>query len=81
MDKKEAAALKIKAAEIRIAALTAIHSLGSGHVGGSLSICDALAVLFGREMKTDPRNPKWPERDKLVTSKGHAGPARRRDTA
>ena len=75
MDKKEAAALKIKAAQIRIAALTAIHSLGSGHVGGSLSICDALAVLFGREMKTDPKNPKWPERDKLVTSKGHAGPA------
>jgi transketolase len=74
LDKKEAAALKIKAAEIRIAALTAIHSLGSGHVGGSLSICDALAVLFGREMKTDPKNPKWPERDKLVTSKGHAGP-------
>ena len=35
MDKKEAAALKIKAAQIRIAALTAIHSLGSGHVGGS----------------------------------------------
>ena len=75
MDKKEAAALKIKAARIRIAALTAIHSVGSGHVGGSLSICDALAVLFGREMKIDPKNPKWPERDKLVTSKGHSGPA------
>ena len=75
MDKKECAALKIKAAKIRIAALTAIHSLGSGHVGGSLSICDLLAVLYGREMKIDPKDPKWPERDKLVTSKGHAGPA------
>ena len=75
MDKKESAALKVKAAKIRIAALTAIHSLGSGHVGGSLSICDALAVLYGREMRFDPKNPAWPDRDKLVTSKGHAGPA------
>lgn len=75
LDKKESAALKAKAAKIRIGALTAIHSVGSGHVGGSLSICDALAVLFGREMNTDPADPKWPERDKLVTSKGHAGPA------
>ena len=75
MDKKEAAALKIKAAKIRIAALTAVQSLGNGHVGGALSICDALAVLYGREMKVDPKNPKWPERDKLVTSKGHSGPA------
>ena len=74
MDKKEAAALKIKAAKIRIAALTAFDSLGNGHVGGSLSICDALAVLYGREMKVDPKNPGWPDRDKLVTSKGHAGP-------
>ncbi len=75
MDRKESAALKAKAAKIRIAALTAVHSLGSGHVGGSLSICDVLAVLYGREMKFDPKNPKWPDRDKLVTSKGHAGPA------
>ena len=75
MNKKESAALKAKASKIRIAALTAIHSLGSGHVGGSLSICDALAVLYGREMRFDPKDPAWPERDKLVTSKGHAGPA------
>lgn len=68
-------ALQALAARIRIAALTAIHSLGSGHVGGSLSICDLLAVLYGQEMKVDPKNPSWPERDKLVTSKGHAGPA------
>lgn len=75
MNQKEIAGLKALAARIRVAALTAIHSLGSGHVGGSLSICDLLAVLYGREMRIDPENPAWPERDKLVTSKGHAGPA------
>lgn len=75
MTVQETKALKALAARIRVAALTAIHSLGSGHVGGSLSICDVLAVLYGLEMKYDPANPTWPERDKLVVSKGHSGPA------
>lgn len=70
--KRELQALAVK---IRLAALEAIHSLGSGHLGGALSIADVLAVLYGEEMKVDPRNPQWPERDKLVCSKGHAGPA------
>ena len=74
MNKQETAKLKADAARIRIAALEAVQSLGNGHVGGSLSICDLLAVLYGREMKYDPKNPKDPDRDKLVTSKGHAGP-------
>ena len=67
--------LKAFAAEIRIAAIEAIHAIGSGHIGGALSIADVLAVLYGREMRYDPQNPGWPERDKLVCSKGHAGPA------
>lgn len=67
--------LQALAVRIRMAALEAIHSIGSGHVGGALSIADVLAVLYGREMKYDPKNPQWPERDKLVCSKGHAGPA------
>ncbi|MDE7262952.1 MAG: transketolase [Oscillospiraceae bacterium] len=70
--KKELQALAIR---IRMAALEAIHSLGSGHLGGTLSVCDALAALYGGEMRIDVSNPKWPERDKLVCSKGHAGPA------
>ena len=70
--KKELQALAVK---IRMAALDAIHSLGTGHVGGALSICDVLAVLYGAEMKQNPADPRWPERDKLVCSKGHAGPA------
>ncbi len=55
--------------------MEAIHSLGSGHVGGSLSIADVLAVLYGGEMKINPADPKWEGRDKLGCSKGHAGPA------
>ncbi len=67
--------LKKLALRIRIGSLEAIKARGFGHVGGSLSIADALAVLYGAVMRVDPRNPGWPERDKLVCSKGHAGPA------
>ena len=67
--------LNALAVQIRMALLEAIHSLGSGHIGGALSIADVLAVLYGGEMRVNPRNPQWPERDKLVVSKGHAGPA------
>ena len=67
--------LKAFACQIRMAAIEAIHAIGSGHIGGALSIADVLAVLYGREMRFDPQDPKWPERDKLVCSKGHAGPA------
>lgn len=63
------------ALKIRLAEIEAIHSLGSGHVGGSLSITDALAVLYGAIMKYDPADPKMEDRDKIVCSKGHAGPA------
>ena len=49
--------------------------LGFGHLGGSLSIADLLAVLYSGEMKVDPANPNWEDRDFLVCSKGHAGPA------
>ncbi|MEM5768313.1 MAG: transketolase, partial [Bacillota bacterium] len=52
-----------------------IASKGSGHVGGSLSIADTLAVLYGAVMNVDPQNPKKEDRDFIVLSKGHAGPA------
>ncbi|MDL2257664.1 transketolase [Eubacteriales bacterium OttesenSCG-928-K08] len=60
---------------IRIACVEEFKALGFGHIGGSLSIVDTLAVLYGSTMKIDPKNPGWPERDKFVCSKGHAGPA------
>ncbi len=75
MTKEQLKELQKFALEIRIATVECIKSRGFGHVGGSLSIADALAVLYGAVMRIDPADPKKPDRDKLVCSKGHAGPA------
>lgn len=75
MDIEEKKKLQEFATEIRIETIKTIANLGVGHVGGALSICDLLAVLYGKEMRIDPQNPKWEKRDWLVCSKGHAGPA------
>lgn len=63
------------AAKIRIGIAEEIKARGFGHVGGSLSVADVLAVLYENVMNYDPENPQMPDRDKLVCSKGHAGPA------
>ncbi len=63
------------AADIRTGCIRTIASVGVGHVGGSLSICDLLACLYGGQMQADPSNPQWEGRDRIVLSKGHAGPA------
>jgi len=47
---------------------------GSGHLGGSYSEAEILSVLYNHEMKFDPHNPTWSERDRFVLSKGHANP-------
>lgn len=67
--------LRSLAGEIRIATLETLSAFGSGHIGGAMSICDTLAVLYGGEFRHDPAKPDWKERDRLVLSKGHAGPA------
>lgn len=67
--------LNVLATKIRIGAIEEFKARGFGHIGGSLSVCDLLAVLYGDVMRYDPNEPDWPERDKLVCSKGHAGPA------
>lgn len=61
--------------QIQIETIKTIASLGMGHVGGSLSIADTLAVLYGNQMQYKPQDPHWDDRDWLVVSKGHAGPA------
>lgn len=63
------------ALQIRIGAVEEFKARGFGHIGGSLSVADALAVLYGTVMDIDPQNPQKIDRDKLVCSKGHAGPA------
>lgn len=67
--------LRKYALQIRIGTIECIKSRGFGHVGGSLSIADLLAVLYGSIMRIDPNEPLKKDRDKLVCSKGHAGPA------
>lgn len=75
IDKEKIKSLKIFATNIRIETLKSIGNFGSGHIGGALSIADAIAVLYGGILKYDPKNPRWKDRDYLVCSKGHAGPA------
>lgn len=52
-----------------------VHSAASGHPGGSLSSADIFAVLYFHEMRIDPKNPQWEDRDRFVLSKGHCSPA------
>ena len=63
------------ALEIRIGVLEQLRARGFGHIGGSFSLAETLAVLYGEIMKVDPQNPEDPDRDRLILSKGHAGPA------
>lgn len=67
--------LSEKALMIRRKVLQMIHKAKAGHPGGSLSVIELLAALYFNEMKIDPDNPKWPERDRFILSKGHAAPA------
>lgn len=67
--------LEKTAKEIRKGIIEAVYSNKSGHIGGSLSIADILTVLYFNEMKIDPKNPNWENRDRLVLSKGHSSPA------
>lgn len=67
--------LQHTANEIRKLTIQSIGELGVGHIGGSLSLCELLAVLYFKVMRVDPANPKWEDRDRLVLSKGHGGPA------
>ncbi|MBR4950293.1 MAG: transketolase [Clostridia bacterium] len=67
--------LKKVANDIRKGAVTAVYKAKSGHPGGSLSISDVLAYLYFCEMNVNPNNPKDPDRDRFVLSKGHTAPA------
>ena len=66
--------LALKANEVRKNIVTALHSAKSGHPGGSLSAADMVTYLYYEEMNVDPKNPKDPNRDRFVLSKGHAAP-------
>lgn len=59
--------------ELRCNIVNCIASIGSGHIGGSLSVAELLTVLYFKHMNVDPKNPKMQGRDRLIMSKGHAG--------
>lgn len=63
------------ALEIRRDIIKMLGIAGNGHPGGSLSVTDILAALYFRELNHRPSEPKWPDRDKLIFSKGHGAPA------
>lgn len=66
---------KSLANRIRIHVVNMTSRGRSSHVGAGLSISDILAVLYGQVMNVFPKNPKHPERDRFILSKGHAGAA------
>jgi transketolase len=71
MEKSE---LQIMANEVRKDIVTAVHAAKAGHPGGSLSAADVFTYLYFEEMNIDPQNPKKPDRDRFVLSKGHTAP-------
>ncbi len=75
MDQATRTLLQKTAENIRLGILEGTHAAASGHPGGSLSIADIVAYLYVAEMRVDPQDPKWADRDRLVLSKGHAAPA------
>ena len=74
MTKEELKALRIQATKIRMGIIEGTHAAKSGHPGGSLSSVELLTYLYFKEMKIDPKDPRWEERDRFVLSKGHAAP-------
>ena len=62
------------AADVRVGVIKAVSAAGSGHPGGSLSAADIVTALYFKEMNIDPDDPKKKDRDKVILSKGHAGP-------
>ena len=74
MEKSKIVELKKKAADVRLGALEGVFRAQSGHPGGSFSVADILTYLYFEEMNVDPKDPKNPERDRLVLSKGHTAP-------
>ena len=75
MNEKRKEELAIIANKVRKSALTGIFNAKSGHPGGSLSIADVLTYLYMEVLNVDPKNPKMPDRDRFVLSKGHTCPA------
>lgn len=74
MNQSEKKQLQTVAAKVRIDIVEGVFNAKSGHPGGSLSSADIFTYLYFKEMRIDPANPKCPDRDRFVLSKGHCAP-------
>lgn len=72
--KEKVVELEQIARELRRDVIYMVNKAQSGHIGGSLSAADMITALYFSEMKVDPENPKWADRDRFVLSKGHCCP-------
>ena len=68
------AELASQACQLRFEAIRMVYEAKDGHPGPALSIADIVTVLYFDEMRLDPKNPDWPDRDRLILSKGHSCP-------
>ncbi len=75
MEKTQLDFLTAKARKLRDDAIEMIGHFGVGHIGGVMSVMDALTVIYYAKANVNPQDPKMQERDRIVMSKGHAGPA------
>lgn len=71
---ERAAFLEEKAKEVRLKIVDMIHKAQSGHPGGSLSAADIVTALYFDVARLKPDTPRWPDRDRILLSKGHACP-------
>ncbi len=74
MTPSELRTLKINACKVRMGIISSTHSAKCGHPGGSMSAAELFTYLYFKELKVDPENPKWEDRDRFVLSKGHCAP-------
>ena len=72
MEQKQIRELSMIAAKGRILGLDMVYRAASGHIGGSLSCMDILTMLYNGVLRVDPKNPRDPDRDRFVLSKGHS---------
>src|SRR3989338_3755293 len=68
--------IELKANDIRKTVIEMLASAGSGHTAGPLGMSDIFAALYFHVLNHDPKNPEWPERDRLILSNGHITPVR-----
>ena len=64
--------LETRARKLRLESLYVMKEMGIGWLGGSFSSADVVTAILFHRMRHDPKNPQWPERDRLIISKGHS---------